>query len=121
MLYAFDDALPTVIPGPPENVNVISARSDSLTLQAHLSTIGTAPIHSVHFVVTGPDNTPLTYNLTEGLMVGSVVKMEVGQLSPDTSYGVVVYATNIAGRGQESPQMTFRTSELASNVKTSTS
>lgn len=102
----------TVVPGPPERVSVISATSDSLKIQAHLSMIGTAPLLSVYFIVTGPNNVAQIRNLTEGIVPGGLVELKVEKLSPDTSYRVVLYATNMAGSGQESQPETFRTCEL---------
>ena len=117
--FCFNDTLPNiyaVAPGPPDNIRAITTTSHSLRMRAHLSTIGTAPIYSVHFVVIGPDEVPVIHNLTEGLMVGSAVEIGVGQLSPETSYRVVVYAINAAGKGQDSESETFRTRKHNGNI-----
>lgn len=105
-LYQYSCA---VIPGPPKSVIAIDSSANSLTLQACLSTSGTAPIFSAHFVVSGPGHTPFVHNITNDLFPGGVVEVEVGGLSPSTSYSVVVYATNAAGRGQNSVQESFST------------
>lgn len=103
-----------VVPGAPDNITLVSSTPTSLTLQAHLSTIGTAPLVSVHFMLTRPDHTSFTYNLTKNLLLGDQVEIEVGDLSPDTSYMVLVYATNEAGRGQDSMEKSFITGRLCS-------
>lgn len=98
-----------MVPGPPEDVRATDSSAFSLTLQARLSTIGTAPILSAHFVVSGPDSAPSSYNITEGLAPGGLVTIEVVELLHSTSYSVFVYATNAAGRGQNSMPVTFST------------
>ena len=92
-----------MVPGPPEKVTVISSSSNSLTLQTRLSTTGTAPLLSVHLVITGPGNTSSTINVTENIYPGGLVIFEVRGLSSATSYSVLCYATNAAGRGEDSP------------------
>lgn len=99
-----------VVPGPPEDIHATAdSTAFSLTLQARLSTIGTAPILSAHFVVSGPDGTPSSYNITQHFVPGELVTVKVEGLQPTTAYSVLVYATNAAGRGGSSMPVTFTT------------
>lgn len=98
-----------VAPGIPENVSAINVTTNSLTLQARLSTTGTSPITAAHFVITDPSSTSTTHNITENLNIGGLVEVDAEGLSTGTSYSVVAYATNSAGRGQSSMKKSFST------------
>lgn len=97
-----------MVPGIPENVSAINGTTNSFTLQARLSTTGTSPITTAHFVITGPSTT-MIHNVTDNLTIGGLVEVDVEELSTGTSYSVVVYATNSAGRGQSSLKRNFST------------
>ena len=97
-----------MVPGIPENVSAINVTTNSFTLRARLSTIGTSPITAAHFVITGPSRA-IIRNVTENLYIGGLVEVDVEGLSTGTSYSVVAYATNSAGRGQSSMKKSFST------------
>ena len=100
-----------VVPGPPEDIRALTSTANSLTLQARLSTVGTAPIISVHFVLTPQTAPSSSYNATEDLSPGGLVTLEAGGLLPSTSYSVQVFAINAAGRGDSSMTVSFSTCE----------
>lgn len=97
-------------PGAPDDVQAIASSANSLTLQARLSSFGTAPFSSAHFVVSSdPNGTPFTINVTKELSPGEVVAAKAVGLQPSTTYLVLVYAANAAGRGQDSTQVKVTT------------
>ena len=96
-------------PGVPETPIATSVTSNSLTLQARLSTMGTSPLLSASFVISGPDGFVSRKNETGHVLVGEVVETSVTGLSPGTTYSVVVYASNAAGRGPASMEQHFQT------------
>lgn len=98
-----------MLPGVPEKVSASSVTSNSLTLQARLSTVGTAPLLSASFVISSSDGFTSQKNATGDVLVGEVVKTHVTGLYPGTMYSVVVYATNAAGRGPASMEQRFQT------------
>lgn len=99
-----------MVPGAPDDVRATGSSATSLTLQARLSTVGTAPFTSAHFAVSDPDGILFTIsNVTKELSPGEVVTVDVVGLQPSTTYSVLVYAANVAGRGQDSIPVTFTT------------
>lgn len=99
-------------PGSPEDVRVLDSSDHSLTLQARLSSVGTAPILATHFVISDPDGSLSSYNVTENLTPGGLVTQTIDGLMHTTAYSVLVYATNAAGRGDDSMLATFSTSKF---------
>ena len=97
-----------VVPGQPVIVSG-HATSNSLSIQACLSPTGTSPILSLNINILALSHIPLVVMKTADLVVGELVEIEVRDLSPNTSYTVVMYAVNIAGRGQDSAQRIFST------------
>ena len=68
-------------------------------------------------MITSPgDNFIEVYNVTEDLSLGQVVEFVVNDLSPDTTYSVLVYAVNTVGRGQDSERRNFMTSNLTTMI-----
>ena len=111
-VHMFDDPLPctcTVVPGQPVIVSGSATSSNSLTIQARLSSTGTSPILSLNIYISAMGHISLLLMKTTDLVVGGLVEIEVRDLSPDTSYTVVIYAVNVAGRGQDSAQRIFST------------
>ncbi len=110
-LYLFISA----VPGPPENITLLSRSSNSLRVQIKLSLIGSSPLLSAHLLLRESQSEstalPLYYNITKDLQRGGRVVFDVGGLLPDTSYSVVIYATNAAGKGVDSRNKIFKTSE----------
>lgn len=98
-----------MVPGVPVNVSSTSVTSNSLRLQARLSTIGTSPILSANFVISGPNDFVSHVNVTENVFIGDLVEIEVRGLFSGTSYSVMVFATNAAGRGPASMEQHFET------------
>lgn len=98
-----------VVPGAPQNITAISVGSNSLRLQAYLSSIGTSPILTVSFLISGPDGFNVQSNITENLFIGEPVETDLRGLSPGNSYSVTVYATNAAGSGAISVEHHFKT------------
>ena len=100
------------MPGQPHSIKLISVSSTSLTIQAQLSDIGTAPILSAHLSITSPDSTSSLHDVTENLFQGKVLEFVVDGLSSNTTYFVVIYAVNAVGKGQESERMNFTTTGM---------
>lgn len=71
--------------------------------------MGTSPILSTNFLISGPDGFVSHNNVTENVLIGELVETDVRGLSPETSYLVVVYATNAAGSGLASMEHHFET------------
>ena len=98
------------MPGQPHSIKLISVSSTSLTIQAQLSDIGTAPILSAHLSITY--STSSLHDVTENLFQGKVLEFVVDGLSSNTTYFVVIYAVNAVGKGQESERMNFTTTGM---------
>ena len=107
-----------MLPGPPEGINARTVTTNSLILEAQLSNIGTSPLLSVEFALTGHNGTPIYYNISENVSVGGVVVAEIIGLSPATTYSVIVCATNDGGKGLPSMVQEFQTSEYLALIKT---
>jgi hypothetical protein len=100
------------VPGAPENISATSVTASSFRLQAHLSTVGTSPILSASFRISGPDGLVSHNNVTDDVLVGGPVMTDVTGLAPATYYTVAVYATNAAGSGPDSMERKFQTCML---------
>ena len=98
-----------MVPGIPRDLTVKAITSDSVTLEAQLSAIGTSPLFLVTFAVRDLENVLVLHNITEDIVAGEVVTAYIIGLAPKTLYSVAVYTANGAGMGNSSGTLEFMT------------
>ena len=91
----------TVLPSRPSQLTILSKTHDTLTIELLVSDKGTTPISEVTVEITDP---PTLVNKTGAFNLEERVTLVLLGLEPDTTYTLVGYVSNAAGRSPVSEE-----------------
>ena len=100
-------SLPTVPPGAPTSVTLVSSLPNSLEVKVQLSPDGSFPILEIVFNITSHKETRT--HKTRWYQPGETVQLSLSGLEAGTEYRMIVYEVNYAGNGPESAEVVFST------------
>jgi hypothetical protein len=101
-----------VLPGAPEQVNLVSSDYDSILLQVVMPGLGTAPFTGVEVEWSSSQQSGVLNLTSPAIEVGSIVDVTVPDLQEDTKYDMILAIYNYGGKGPSSKPITVTTGEL---------